>query len=139
MRPRIAPRFFYDALGSRLFEAICELPEYDLPRAEREIEDAHRAEIAAAVGTGCTPIDLGAGNGEKAERLFGPLEPAQYVAVDISTEFLREKLACLQDRHPQMEIIGLGHDFWRRLLLPPQVRPLRRLFLSALVDWQVHA
>jgi dimethylhistidine N-methyltransferase len=127
-QPWIAPKFFYDALGARLFEAICELPEYYLPRAEREIMDAHGAEIAAAVGAGCTLIDLGAGNCEKAERLFGRLAPAQYVAVDISTEFLREKLDGLQDRHPQMEIVGLGQDFSRGLVLPPQVRNERRLF-----------
>jgi dimethylhistidine N-methyltransferase len=127
-QPWIAPKYFYDKLGSRLFEAICELPEYYLPRAEREIMDAHGAEIAAEIGAGCTLIDLGAGNCEKAERLFGLLAPAQYVAVDISTEFLREKLECLQDRHPRMEIIGLGQDFSRRLVLPPPVSSRRRLF-----------
>jgi len=124
----IAPKFFYDALGSRLFEAICELPEYYLPRAEREIMDAHGAEIAAAVGPGCTLIDLGAGNCEKAERLFELLAPAQYVAVDISVEFLRAKLDGLQERHPQLVIIGLGQDFSRRLVLPAQVRAQQRLF-----------
>lgn len=127
-RASIAPKFFYDALGSRLFEAICELPEYDLPRAEREIMREHGAEIAAAVGSGCTLIDLGAGNCAKAERLFDRLEPAQYVAVDISAEFLREKLECLQDRHPLLDIIGLGMDFSRRLVLPPEVRQKKRLF-----------
>jgi dimethylhistidine N-methyltransferase len=127
-RPWIAPKFFYDALGSRLFEAICELPEYYLPRAEREIMDEHGAEIAAAVGPGCALIDLGAGNCEKAERLFGLLKPAQYVAVDISVDFLREKLECLQDRHPHIDMIGLGQDFSKNLLLPPQVRAENRLF-----------
>ncbi len=39
----IAPKFFYDALGARLFEAICELPEYTLPRDERvNLRPAHR-------------------------------------------------------------------------------------------------
>ncbi len=127
-RASIAPKFFYDVLGSRLFEAICELPEYYLPRAEREIMDANGAEIAAAVGPGCTLIDLGAGNCEKAERLFGLLKPAQYVAVDISVDFLRDKLAVLQDRHPGLDIIGLGQDFSRRLVLPSAVRGERRLF-----------
>lgn len=127
-RASIAPKFFYDALGSRLFEAICELPEYYLPRAEREIMDRHGREIAAAVGTGCTLIDLGAGNCEKAERLFGLLQLEQYVAVDISAEFLRAKLESLQQRHPQLDIVGLGMDFSRRLTLPPAVRKDRRLF-----------
>jgi dimethylhistidine N-methyltransferase len=124
----IAPKFFYDVLGSRLFEAICELPEYYLPRAEREILDSHAAEIAAAVGPGCTLIDLGAGNCEKAERLFDLLRPAQYVAVDISAEFLRMSLDRLQHRHPQLEIIGVVQDFSRGLVLPEVVRTHRRLF-----------
>jgi dimethylhistidine N-methyltransferase len=124
----ISPKFFYDALGSRLFEAICELPEYYLPRAEREIMQVHGEEIAAAVGPGCTLIDLGAGNCEKAERLFGLLRPAQYVAIDISVEFLREKLECVQDRHPLLDTVGVGQDFSRRLVLPPQVRRQKRLF-----------
>lgn len=127
-RAAIAPKFFYDALGSRLFEAICELPEYYLPRAEREIMDRHGREIAAAVGAGGTLIDLGAGNCEKAERLFGLLRPAQYVAIDISAEFLRAKLESLQHRHPQLDIVGVGMDFSRRLMLPPAVRKDRRLF-----------
>lgn len=124
----IAPKYFYDVLGSRLFEAICELPEYYLPRAEREIFETHGPEIAAAVGPGCTLIDLGAGNCEKAERLFALLQPVQYVAVDISAGFLRLSLERLQLRHPQLEIIGVVQDFSRQLVLPAEVRDNRRLF-----------
>jgi dimethylhistidine N-methyltransferase len=127
-RACISPKFFYDALGSRLFEAICELPEYYLPRTEREIMDACGAEIAEAIGTGCTLIDLGAGNCEKAERLFALLQPAQYVAVDIAGEFLRGRLDSLQVRHPRLDIVGVGQDFSQRLLLPPPVRREKRLF-----------
>jgi dimethylhistidine N-methyltransferase len=124
----IAPKFFYDALGSRLFDAICELPEYYLPRVEREIMQANGKEIAAAAGSGCTLIDLGAGNCEKAERLFELLQPSQYVAVDISVDFLRGRLECLQDKHPGLDIVGVGQDFSRQLVLPPQVNTERRLF-----------
>jgi len=124
----IAPKYFYDVLGSRLFEAICELPEYYLPRAEQEILDTHAAEIAEAVGPGCTLIDLGAGNCEKAERLFDLLQPTQYVAVDISSAFLRLSLERLQLRHPQLEIVGVVQDFSRQLVLPAVIRESRRLF-----------
>ena len=124
----IPPKYFYDALGSRLFEAICELPEYGLTRAEAEIFDAHGAEIAAAVGPGCTLIDLGAGNCRKAEKLFPLLKPAQYVAIDIAGDFLHEQLRGLQERHPELEMVGLAQDFSQRLELPPVVREQRRLF-----------
>jgi dimethylhistidine N-methyltransferase len=124
---RIAPKFFYDALGARLFEAICELPEYTLPRDERAIFDRHAADLAAVIGPGCTLIDLGAGNCEKAERLFPLLRPAQYVAVDIASAFLRERLAILADRHADIDFIGVAEDFTRALELPDEVRAEHRL------------
>jgi uncharacterized SAM-dependent methyltransferase len=74
---RIAPKFLYDALGSKLFEAICELPEYYPTRTEAAIFDAIGADIARAVGPGATLIDLGAGNCAKAARLFPAAAPAQ--------------------------------------------------------------
>src|SRR5687768_1339292 len=61
-----APKFFYDALGSRLFDAITELPEYYPTRTEAAIFRRHGSEMAEAIGPGSTVIDLGAGNCEKA-------------------------------------------------------------------------
>src|SRR5262245_34753055 len=61
----VSPKFLYDALGSRLFDAITELPEYYPTRTERGIFDAHASEMAAAAGHGRTLIDLGAGSCEK--------------------------------------------------------------------------
>jgi L-histidine Nalpha-methyltransferase len=116
----IAPKYFYDALGSRLFDAITELPEYYPTRTEAQILRTHAAEIAATVGTGRTLVDLGAGNCEKAGRLFGTLQPGRYVAVDISVEFLRHSLACLQREHTAMEMVGVGVDFSQSLELPAE-------------------
>ena len=117
----IAPKFFYDALGSRLFDAITELPEYTPTRTEAAILARHAAEIAASLGMGRTLIDLGAGNCEKAGRLFSSLQPRRYVAVDISVDHLRNALRCLQREHPAMDIIGVGLDFSASLSLPPEV------------------
>ena len=124
----IAPKFFYDALGSRLFEAICELPEYTLPRDERSIFERRTPEIAREIGSGVTLIDLGAGNCEKAERLFEPLRPARYVAVDFAKDFLRERLQILADRHSVIEMIGVAADFTRPVVWPDAVLGKRRLF-----------
>src|SRR4051812_30363464 len=85
-----SPKFLYDGLGSKLFEAICELPEYYPTRTEAAIIDRHLSDIARSVGHGMTLIDLGAGNCAKAARLFPVLQPAQYVPVDISVDFLRD-------------------------------------------------
>lgn len=125
----IPPKFFYDPLGSRLFEAICELPEYPLMRVERAIVDAHVHEMAAQIGPGTVLIDLGAGNCEKAERLFGWLAPAQYVAIDIAAEFLRDRLAILAQRNPQHPMLGIAQDFTRSIELPEAVAPGPRTFL----------
>ena len=124
----IAPKFLYDALGSRLFEAICELPEYYPTRTEASIFARHGHEMAAAIGPGATLIDLGAGNCAKAARLFPLLHPAQYVAIDISADFLRESIERLQQRFPHIAMTGLGLDFSTRLQLPGEVRQERRLF-----------
>ncbi|HZA96739.1 MAG TPA: L-histidine N(alpha)-methyltransferase [Burkholderiaceae bacterium] len=117
----IPPKYFYDSLGSRLFEAICELPEYPLMRTERAIVDAHVHEIAARIGPGSVLIDLGAGNCEKAERLFGWLAPTQYVAIDIAADFLRERLSLLAGRNPHHSILGVAQDFTQSIRLPSQV------------------
>jgi dimethylhistidine N-methyltransferase len=123
-----SPKYFYDALGSRLFAAICELPEYYLSRTEAAIFDAHLGEIAAAAGTGGTLIDLGAGNCAKAARLFPALQPAQYVPVDISVDFLRDAVGDLQQRFPHIQMTGLGLDFSSALQLPDSVQRRQRLF-----------
>ena len=124
----ISPKFLYDALGSRLFEAICELPEYYPTRTEAAIFARHGHEMARAVGPGATLIDLGAGNCAKAASLFPLLHPAQYVAVDISVDFLRESIERLQQRFPHIEMTGLGLDFSNEMQLPAVVRQERRLF-----------
>ena len=123
----VASKFFYDALGSRLFEAITLLDEYPATRAEAAIFEQHLPAIAEACGPGHTLVDLGAGNCEKAARLFAALRPRRYVAVDISVDFLRESLEVLQARHPQLPMLGLGLDLERPPALPPQAGDGSRL------------
>ena len=123
-----SPKYFYDALGSKLFAAICELPEYYPSRTEASILEKYVDEIADAVGTGRTLIDLGAGNCAKAARLFPLLQPEQYVPIDISVDFLRGAVGDLQKRFPHIRMTALGMDFSSALELPEVVQPSRRLF-----------
>ena len=125
---RVAPKFLYDALGSRLFEAICELPEYYPTRTEAAIFAQASADIAQAVGPIGTLVDLGAGNCAKAARLFPVLAPDRYLAIDISVDFLRDALAALQLAHPTLEIAGLGLDFSKALALPADAISGRPVF-----------
>lgn len=113
-----APKYLYDTLGSRLFEAITALPEYDLTRTEAQLMQLHSADMARHLPTGACWIDLGAGNCEKAGRLLGPLQAGCYVAVDISVAFVQQALANLQHQHPALSITGLGTDFSGGLELP---------------------
>ena len=117
----VPPKYFYDALGSRLFAAITELPEYYPTRTEASIFARHAGEMAAALPAFEALVDLGAGNCEKAARLFAPFGVRRYAAVDISVDYLRESLELLQQHHPQRELIGIGLDFSEHLTLPAAV------------------
>ena len=117
----IAPKYLYDALGSRLFSAITELPEYYPTRTEAAIFSREMKGMADALGPVATLVDLGAGNCEKAARLFETFRVQRYVAVDISVNYLRDSLACLQREHPEMDMLGVGLDFSAALALPAEI------------------
>jgi L-histidine N-alpha-methyltransferase len=116
-----SPKYLYDALGSRLFEAITELPEYDLTRTEAKLMQLHSTDMARHLPPGACWIDLGAGNCEKAGRLLGPMAAGRYVAVDISVDFVRQALDVLQRQHPGLPMAGLGVDFSGGLALPAEM------------------
>jgi L-histidine Nalpha-methyltransferase len=121
----IAPKFFYDSLGSALFAAITQLDEYYPTRTEAAIFASEQGAIAQALharlAPGFTLLDLGAGDGAKAASLFGALRPGRYVAVDISEPYLREALTALQQRFPALPMTGVGLDFGAALQLPAGV------------------
>jgi dimethylhistidine N-methyltransferase len=123
-----SPKYFYDSLGSHLFEAICELPEYYPTRTEAAIFAQYGADMAARIGPGMTLIDLGAGNCAKAASLFPLLQPSQYVPVDIAGDFLQQAAVQLRQRFPNIEITPLVTDLSRPLVLPPSVPAARRQF-----------
>jgi dimethylhistidine N-methyltransferase len=123
-----SPKYLYDALGSKLFEAICELPEYYPTRTEAQVFAQYATEIAESVGHGSTLIDLGAGNCAKAAKLFPTLQPMQYVPIDISVEFLRGAVSQLRQRFPHIVVTGVGMDFSTTLNLPDAVHRENRLF-----------
>lgn len=124
----VSPKYLYDTLGSKLFETLCLLPEYYPTRTEAAIFEDRRLEIARAVPRQAVLIDLGAGNCAKAEKLFEPLQPSHYIAVDISADFLRSALRRLRPRYPDIRMHALGQDFSRGLHLPDDVPSRGRLF-----------
>jgi L-histidine N-alpha-methyltransferase len=124
-RAAVGPKFFYDALGSRLFEAITELEEYYLTRTEAAIVGRHGSTMAAALrgrlGDRLTMVDLGAGNCAKAAALFERIAPARYVAVDIALDHLRTVLPALREAHPAIAFTAVGQDFATGLALPREL------------------
>ncbi len=117
----IEPKYFYDELGCALYAAICQLDEYYPTRTERAIFQMHRGEIAAAIGTGGTFVDLGAGDCCKAESWLPFLQPEHYLAVDIAGPSLDTALNKLSADFPEIEMVGLVTDFSEHLDLPTEL------------------
>jgi dimethylhistidine N-methyltransferase len=107
----VSPKYLYDALGARLFEAITELPEYTPTRQEAEIFNRSMADIVRGLPADACLIDLGAGSCRKAAKVIPLLRPKQYLAVDISVEFMGNCLEALRREFPGLAVEGLGIDF----------------------------
>ena len=126
------PKFFYNTLGSRIFEAITALDEYYPTRTEAGIFAAAHAQMTKAMTDSgvirpCL-IDLGAGNCSKALALIPHLQPKQYVPVDISVDFLRDAAGQVQKIFPELDIFGVGMDFSASLALPDNIQAHDRVF-----------
>jgi dimethylhistidine N-methyltransferase len=117
--PRQLPAWLlYDAEGSRLFEAICQQPEYSLTRVETALLEERASALAAALGPGVL-VEFGAGNLRKVGPLLEALRPAAYVPLDISAQHLQESCAALQARHPAVPMLAICCDYSQLADLPP--------------------
>ena len=128
-QPRQLPAWLlYDAEGSRLFELICEQPEYGLTRTETALLQARAPELAAALGEGVL-VEFGAGNARKVGPLLEALQPPAYVALDISADHLQQSCVALQARHPAVPVLGICCDYSALRQLPehPLLSGQRRL------------
>jgi L-histidine Nalpha-methyltransferase len=129
---RLPPKYFYDALGSTLFEAICLLPEYYPTRAEHEILAASAGEIVAGVGSPVELVELGSGNAQKTRLLIEALLACQpelhYVPVDISSAALEASAQELLGTYPALRITAYASDYSGALEVLPRT-DCRRLAL----------
>ncbi len=127
--PKTLPcKFFYDAEGSRLFDRICELPEYYPTRTEIALLERHAAEIAALVGPDVGLVEFGSGAGVKIRLLLAALEsPAAYIPVDISREHLLHAASSLAQDFPRLRIGPVCADYTQPFALPhlPGTHPRR--------------
>ncbi|MEU1874065.1 L-histidine N(alpha)-methyltransferase [Streptomyces sp. NPDC019793] len=132
----LPPKWFYDARGSELFEAITALPEYYPTRAEREILVDRAGEIAAATGAR-TLVELGSGSSEKTRVLLDALTERTglrgYVPVDVSESALTQAGQALVAERPGLQVHALIADFTAGLTLPDTPGPRLVAFLGGTV------
>ncbi|SRR5579883_557193 len=116
---RLSCRYFYDRLGSRLFEAICELPEYYLPRAETGILQDRASEIAALFHGATDLVELGSGNAAKTRLLIDAFLrrhlKLRYIPLDICQSVLEESSHGLLRTYSRLEILAIAGDYYEGL------------------------
>jgi dimethylhistidine N-methyltransferase len=124
---RLSPKYFYDEIGSQLFEQITELPEYYPTRCELAILREHAAEMALLIDSRTALIEFGTGSTRKA-RIVLAASPAieAYVPVDISAEMLVREAAQLQQDLPGLKVVPIVADFTRPFGLPNSIAGLSR-------------
>lgn len=115
----LSPKYFYDARGCALFEAICEQPEYYLTRTEISIMHERAGEMARVLGADAVVIEYGSGNSRKTRLLLDAIAPRAYVPVDIARDELEAVAVELAIERPQLRIAALAADFGRPISLPP--------------------
>jgi len=121
------PIWFYDRRGSELFEDITDLPEYYPTRTETALLAGHGDDFATAIGAGRAVVEFGAGSARKTPHLLRAIDPAAYVPIDISGDFLRTSSAELASAFPGLPVLPLVGDFTGTLALPDAIDGLPRL------------
>jgi len=125
---RLPPKYFYDSVGSALFERITELPEYYPTRTEIGILREHAQDIAALVPAGAALIEFGSGSSTKTRILLSAAPSLKaYVPVDISAAFLHDQMAALRREYPAITLLPVAADFSRPFVLPPTIAKMPRV------------
>ena len=135
-RKWLPPKWFYDARGSELFEAITALPEYYPTRSEREILTRQAGEIARITGAQ-TLVELGSGSSEKTRLLLDALTDhgtlASFVPLDVSESALAEATEAIAADYPKLVVRGVVGDFTEHLDLLPGDQPRLVAFLGGTI------
>jgi L-histidine Nalpha-methyltransferase len=119
---KLPPKYFYDALGSRLFEAITLLPEYGLTRADRRVLEGCAKHVAQTLGSPCLVAELGSGSGKKTSHILGAIaEPAlKYYPIDVSDEALS---TCCNELASFANIEAIHADYLEGVTQLSELRP----------------
>jgi len=118
---RLSPKYFYDAIGSELFEQITLLPEYYPTRTELGIlRDRGRA-ISSIIPKGAALVEFGAGATTKVRLLLQQCAFGAYVPVDISGDFLKAQAEALRKDFPDLDVYPVAADFTAPFALPDAI------------------
>ncbi len=134
---QLFPKYLYDALGSKLFEAICQVEEYYPTRAETEILTRHSNNIVKSFPDCRTLIELGSGSAEKSRKVIEALlrdrPELLFVPIDISPSALQESSNALLQAYPNLRIEAYAADYFDGLaaLKPPSHGRVLVLFLGS--------
>jgi dimethylhistidine N-methyltransferase len=120
---RLSYKYFYDAEGSRLFDLICELPEYYPTRTEIALLQKLAPELAELIANGSALVEFGTGSETKAEILLNAATKlTAYVPIDISADHLHRLAERVARRYPSVKVIPVAGDFTDDIVLPNSVR-----------------
>ena len=123
----LPPKFFYDEVGSGLFDAICGTPEYYPTRTETAIIRDNVEAITRAIGRGCLLVEPGSGNSAKVRTLLKPLEPHAYMPMDISKAFLKKEACKLAAEFPWLDVYAVCSDFTVSMEIPVSPKGVHRI------------
>ncbi|WP_123027735.1 L-histidine N(alpha)-methyltransferase [Mycolicibacterium stellerae] len=132
----LPPKWFYDSVGSDLFDQITRLPEYYPTRTEAQILRDHAAEIAAASGAD-TLVELGSGTSEKTRLLLSALRDTgalrRFIPFDVDAGMLQAASSAILDEYPGIEIDAVCGDFEEHLGKIPRVGRRLVVFLGSTI------
>ena len=123
----IPARWFYDERGSELFEDITKVEEYYPTRAETQILSDKGEAFAEMIGPGRAVVEFGSGSSVKTPLLLRAIDPAAYVPLDISGDFLRAAAADLSEKFPGLPVHPVEADFTKPVQLPEAVKNMEKL------------
>jgi dimethylhistidine N-methyltransferase len=122
------PKYFYDAAGSALFDAITRTPEYYPTRVETALLRRHAPEIAAVIPEGAVLVEFGSGASAKTRVLLDAApQIAVYVPIDISEAALQTASAAISRDYPKLRVLPVADDFTSALGLPSAARGRARI------------
>jgi dimethylhistidine N-methyltransferase len=120
---RLAAKYFYDGVGSQLFERITEVAEYYPTRTEMKILRDHAADIAKLITPGSALVEFGSGSSKKARILLAAAPPlAAYVPVDICGEMIEQEAIDLRPDFPHVKVLPVTADICFPFELPPEAK-----------------